>query len=179
MHRLVMLSAPALLMAAPAAAQTFQSTQTLDTIVAQFTGSAIGQPGGARTAVDSRLRLAACAAPQLSWRTDAQDAVVVRCMTPVWRIFVPVNALPQAPEAALVGAVAAATPPAPVEPVIRRGDPITIEVGTGSFSISRDGIAMGDARPGERLLVRVEERKPPIQAVALESGRATLPGWAR
>ncbi|QIG81737.1 hypothetical protein G5C33_02175 [Sphingosinithalassobacter tenebrarum] len=177
-----MFTLPALIAAAPAAAQDYQSTQTLDTIVAQFTGSDIGQPGGARAAVDGRLRLAACAAPQLSWRTDRQEAVVVRCMAPTWRIFVPVNAMPQAaaePAVATAAAAAPAAPPPPAEPVIRRGDPITIEVGAPGFSISRDGIAMGDAKPGERLLVRVEERKPPIQAVALESGRATLPGWSR
>src|SRR5688572_7478193 len=72
----------ALAAATPAAAQPFQSTVVLDTIVAQFTGKPIGQEGGARTAVDSRLKLAACPAPQLEWRNEAKDAVVIRCMGP-------------------------------------------------------------------------------------------------
>lgn len=165
---------PALIAAAPAAAQGFQSTELLDTIVAQFTGTPIGALGGARTPVDRRLKLAPCAAPQLEWRSDARDAVVVRCMAPAWRIFVPVEAVPRPKPAAPAVALAAAK----AEPVIRRGDPVTIEAGSAGFSITRDGVAMGDAAPGARLLVKVDEKKPPIQAVALAQGRVTLPGWA-
>jgi flagella basal body P-ring formation protein FlgA len=169
----------ALTAATPAAAQDFQSTRMLDTIVAQFTGQPIGATGGARTPVDARLKLAACAAPQLSWRTDAQDAVVVRCMTPEWRIFVPVLAAAQPkPAAAAPRAAAAALAPAvKAEPVIRRGDPVTLEAGAEGFSITREGIAMGDAAPGGRLTVKVEGKVSPIQAVAVEQGRARLPGW--
>lgn len=168
----MMLLSLALAAAAPAA-QDFQSTQVLDAIVAQFTGKPVGEQGGARAPVDKRLKLQACAAPQLEWHGAAKDAVVVRCMAPAWRIFVPVNAVPQ-PKAEPV----AAAPAVPVRaaPVIRRGDPITVEAGAPGFSITRDGIAMSDAAPGARLLVRVDEKKPPIQAVAVESGRARLPG---
>lgn len=160
--------------ATPDAAQDFQSTPVLDTIVAQFTGVGMGEQGGARAPVDKRLKLQACAAPQLEWRSEAKDAVVVRCMSPAWKLYVPVNAVPR-PKAV----VAAQVPAAPVKlaPVIRRGDPITVEAGSPGFSITRDGIAMGDAAPGARLMVKVDEKKPPIQAVALESGRARLPGW--
>jgi flagellar basal body P-ring formation protein FlgA len=172
-----MLIVLALAAAAPAAAQDFQSTQLLDTFVSQFTGKPIGEQGGARTPVDTRLKLANCGAPQLSWRTEAQDAVVVRCMTPEWKIFVPVNAARAKPPAS--APIAAAAVPAPVKaaPVIRRGDSVTLEVGSAGFSITREGIAMGDAAPGARLMVRVDEKKPPIQAVAVEQGRARLPGW--
>lgn len=170
----------ALAAATPAAAQDFQSTQMVDTIVAQFTGHEIGQQGGARTPVDTRLKLAPCAAPQLSWRTDARDAVVVRCMAPEWRIFVPVIAVPQAPKPlpAAAPAVAAVRPAAPVkaEPVIRRGDAVTLEAGAAGFSITREGTAMNDAAPGARVMVKVDENKAPIQAVAVEPGRARLPG---
>ncbi|MCX8477679.1 MAG: flagella basal body P-ring formation protein FlgA [Sphingomonas sp.] len=170
----MMLLSLALAAAAPAAAQDFQSTQVLDTVVAQFTGKPLGEQGGARAPVDKRLKLQACAAPQLEWHNAAKDAVVVRCMAPAWRIFVPVNAVPQ-PKAA---PVAVASAPVRAAPVIRRGDPITVEAGSAGFSITRDGVAMGDAAAGARLLVRVDERKPPIQAVAIESGRARLPGSA-
>jgi flagellar basal body P-ring formation protein FlgA len=160
--------------AAPAAAQDFQQTAALDTIVAQFTGKQIGEEGGARTMVDKRLRLANCPAPQLEWRSPARDAVVVRCMAPVWRIFVPVHAAPQ-PRPVPVAA-AAAPAPVKVEPVIRRGDAVTVEAGSNGFSISRDGVAMNDAGPGGRLSVKVDDRRPPIQTVAIEPGRARLPG---
>jgi flagella basal body P-ring formation protein FlgA len=169
----------ALAAAAPAAAQDFQSTPLVDMIVAQFTGHQIGDTGGARTPVDPRLKLTPCTAPQLSWRTEAQDAVVVRCMAPEWRIFVPVNAVarPKAAPALMRVAAVAAPVPAKVEPVIRRGDAVTIEAGSPGFSITREGVAMGDAAPGGRLMIKVQENKAPIQAVAVEPGRAKLPGW--
>lgn len=164
----------ALLLAAPAAAQDFQSTVMLDTIVAQFTGKRIGEEGGARTPVDNRLKLGACAAPQLEWRTAGKDAVIVRCMEPGWRIFVPVNALPQPRPAP---ATAAAAPVAvKAESVIRRGDAVTIEVSASGFSITREGVAMNDAPAGGRVTIRIDDRKPPIQAIALEPGRAKLAG---
>lgn len=167
---------PFLLLAAMPA-PGFQSTVALDALVAQFTGKAIGAEGGAQSVVDARLKLAACPAPQLEWRSPAQDAVVVRCMAPTWRIFVPVKAAlrPAAPAPAMV----AIPVPLRAEPVIRRGDPITVEAGSAGFSITREGVAMGDAAPGVRLLVKIDEKKPPIQAVAIEPGRARLPGFDR
>ena len=54
---------------------------------------------------------------------------------------------------------------------------MTIEAGRDGFSITREGVAMGDAPIGGRVLVRVADAKVPVQAVAVESGRVTLPGW--
>lgn len=167
----------AALAATPAAAQLrFQDTTAIDVAVAAFTGHGVGEEGGARTAVDARLKLAACPLPQLDWRGSFQDAVVVTCDAPRWRIYVPIKLPPQAARPQV-----AAAAPAPVaavvkaEPVIRRGDPITVEAGGAGFVISREGVAMGDAPAGGRLLVKVDAAKPPIQAVAVASGRATLP----
>lgn len=157
------------------AAASFQSTAALDRAVAGFTDNAIGEEGGARTPVDPRLRLALCPTVALSWRTPAQDAVVVSCSGPDWRIFVPVRrSTPVAATASPVGRVAPAARP---DPVIRRGDPVVIEAGSPGFSISREGVAMGDAAPGARFMVRVADTRSPVQAVAVEGGRATLPGW--
>jgi len=170
-----------LLMLAPVAlaATGFQDTAALDRAVAGFTGRPIGADGGARTAIDTRLRLALCPTVALSWRTEAHDAVVASCSGPDWRIFIPVsNSRPIAPPAA--AATSAAAPmaiAAKAAPVIRRGDPVVIEAGTEGFSITREGVALADAAPGARLLIRVEDAKAPVQAMALASGRATLPGW--
>lgn len=162
----------ALLAAAPAAAQDFQSTAVLDTIVGQFTGKSVGEVGGARAKVDNRLKLAACAAPQLEWRNASQDAVIVRCMAPAWRIFVPVNAVPQ-PKPVAAAPVAAA-PAVKAEMVIKRGDAVSVEVNADGFSITREGIAMSDAPAGGRVTIKVDEKKPPLQAIAIEPGRARL-----
>lgn len=151
----------------------FQDVGGLDRAVAAFTSRPIGAEGGARTAIDPRLRLAACSTVSLSWRTEAHDAVVVSCAGPDWRIFVPVIR----PAAAPPTATPVSAAPARAEPVIRRGDPVVIEAGSEGFSISREGVAVGDAAPGARFMVRVDDAKAPVQAVALASGRATLPGW--
>jgi flagella basal body P-ring formation protein FlgA len=157
-----------------AAAPEFQSTVVLDAVVAQFTGRQVGELGGARAPVDTRLKLAACPAPQLEWRNETRDAVLVRCMAPGWRVYVPVNAAPQPKPVSQ--APSRAAPAVKAEPVIRRGDPVTVEAGAAGFSITREGVAMGDAAPGVRLLVKVDEKKPPIQAVAVSQGLARLPG---
>jgi len=167
-----------LLTAAPvAAAQSFQSTAQLDEAVVQFTGASIGMDGGAQMPIDPRLKLAKCAMPQFNWLSDRQDAVVINCMAPAWKVYVPVRRLTRTVPERATQTVAAA--PAKPEPVIRRGDPIMVEAGAEGFSITRDGVAMGDAPVGGRLLVKIDPAKPPIQAVAMESGRAALPGFGR
>jgi flagella basal body P-ring formation protein FlgA len=157
-----------------AGAAGFQDVRALDAAVAAFTGRPVGIEGGARSGVDARLKLAQCPTVALSWRTEAHDAVVIACAAPQWRIFVPVLAAPRA------AAPAAAIPAVAIrqEPVIRRGDPVTVEAGSDGFSISRDGVAMADAAPGAHFAVKIDATRQPIQAVALSSGRATLPGWA-
>ena len=159
--------------ASPAVAQNFQSTTLLDKAVAGFTGQPIGATGGARTPVDTRLKLAACPMVSLAWRTDSHDSVVVTCPDPQWRIFVPVVATAAAPKPAVIVGPAAAPAAKPVI-VIKRGDPVSVVAGDDGFAVTRDGIAMSDAGAGQRVLIRVEDGKPPIQAVAVEAGRATI-----
>ena len=158
-------------------AAAFQDTAALDRAVAAFTAHATGEAGGARTPVDPRLRLAACPMVSMSWRTEAHDAVVVACAGPAWRIFVPVIRPASAPGATPATTRAAYAPVVKAAPVIRRGDPIVIEAGTDGFSISREGVALADAAPGARFMVKVDDTRTPVQAIAVASGRATLPGW--
>lgn len=157
-----------------AGAAGFQDIAALDAAVTAFTGRPVGVEGGPRSTIDNRLKLAQCPTVALSWRTEAHDAVVVTCSSPQWRIFVPVLSPPRpAPEARVIPAVAVKA-----EPVIKRGDPVVIEAGSDGFSITREGVAMADAAPGGHFPVRIESARQPIQAVALASGRATLPGWS-
>lgn len=167
----------ALLIALSGPTAAFQSTEALDLLVERFAGAPIGAEGGARAAVDKRLKLAACDAPQLSWRSPAEDAVVIRCPGPQqWRVFVAINALPKA-----APTTAAAAAPAPVaakpELVIRRGDPVMLEAGAAGFSITREGLALADAPVGGRVLVKTDDKRPPVAAIALAPGRAKLPGF--
>lgn len=169
------LFAPMLLLAGPAAAAgPFQDTVAIDRAVAAFTGKAIGEAGGARSVVDGRLKLASCPMVSMAWR--GHDSVVVTCTGPDWRIYVPVRTAAVAATAPATAAPAAIAP-IKVAAVIKRGDPVTIAAGSPGFSITREGIALADAPPGGRFLVKVDSAKAPVQAVAIESGRATLPGW--
>ena len=170
---LVALSAP--LAAAPG---PFQDTVAIDRAVVAFAGKPVGDEGGARTPVDARLKLAACPMVSMAWRSDAHDAVVVTCTGPEWRLFVPMRMATVAPKGA-APLVITPTQVAPLRPVyvIKRGDPVTISAGAAGFSITREGIANGDAVAGGRFLVQVENTRNPVQAVAIASGRATLPGW--
>jgi len=165
-----------MLVVSPAAAQTFQSTTLIDKAVAGFTGHTIGESGGARTAVDTRLKLATCPMVSLNWRTDSHDSVVVTCTDPQWRIFVPVMMPARPAPAATSAPTAAPVVAAKAAIVIKRGDPVTVIAGDGAFTVTRDGIATTDAAAGARVLIRVQDGKPPIQAVAVEPGKAMIPG---
>lgn len=154
----------------------FQDTVALDRAVAAFAGHPIGVEGGARTTVDTRLRLASCPTVSLSWRTDAHDAVVITCTGPEWRLFVPMIL---APTPAAVAVAAPAAPAPKPEIIIKRGDPVTIQASAPGFTISREGVAMSEAPAGGRLLVDVNGTKKPVQAVAVSAGVATLPGWTQ
>jgi flagella basal body P-ring formation protein FlgA len=145
----------------------------LDRAAEIFAGARLGEPGGPAAPIDKRLRLAACGeSPEFSWRTDARDAIVIRCPDPgSWRIFVAIRAQPVAAASALAPAAAR------VEPVIRRGDPVTLSAGRTGFAVTADGVALADAAPGARLQVKVDGAKAPVQAIAVAAGQATLPGW--
>jgi flagella basal body P-ring formation protein FlgA len=143
----------------------------LDRAAEIFAGARLGEPGGPIAPIDRRLRLAGCgSSPEFTWRTDAHDAIVIRCPEPNgWRIFVSVRAAPPAPKQVQQPAVKE-------EPVIRRGDPVTLEAGQIGFAVSADGVAMNDAARGARLQVKVEGAKAPVQAIAVQAGKAMLPG---
>ena len=167
------------LVASPVAAAPFQDTASIDRAVAAFTGHGVGNEGGARTPVDARLKLAACPMVSMAWRTDTHDAVVVTCTGPEWRLFVPVKLAAAAPRGAAPLVITPGAQPSALKPVyvIKRGDPVTISAGSAGFSITREGVAVGDAVVGGRFMVKVDDQKNPVQAVAIAAGSATLPGW--
>lgn len=159
---------------AAAAATTFTDTAALDAAAAAFAGAPVGAEGGPLAPIDARLRLTPCSAdPTLSWRSARRDAIVIQCPDPAgWRLYVAVRMAAAAPAPTPGIAIPAARP----EPVIRRGDPVSIVAEQAGFSVSTDGVAIADAAPGARIQVRVEGRRNLVQAVAVAPGRATIPG---
>jgi flagellar basal body P-ring formation protein FlgA len=146
---MIRLSIPlALLLTAPALAQTGHADlSAIDRAVAQFTGAAQGQPGGAVLPLDRRLRLAPCPAPlALGWYGGKQDTVEVAC--PVaggWKLYVP-----------LVGSGKAAPGQASTQSAfaITRGDSVTIAVRGEGFAVSQPGQALESGALGAWIKVR-------------------------
>lgn len=151
-------------MAAPAFAQGFENLDRLDVRIAAVLGAGIGEPGGAATPLDRRLRLAVCPAPAAIGAPTA-GALAVSCPALGWRIRVPV-----------VGAPASAAQ-ARLEPVIRRGDQVELVALARGFSVSTLGIADQDGAPGDRIRVRTERRSAPVIGQVTEDGRVALPGF--
>jgi flagella basal body P-ring formation protein FlgA len=150
----------------PAEAQTrgggIIDPAAIDSAVAAFTGAPVGTPGGARTASDPRLRLAACAAPlAVSWHTPARIAVAIECPGPTaWRIFIP---------------VAAAQGPAAAAPAVRRGDALTVVVRGRGFSVQQAGEAMEAGSLGQWITVRTSRKGEPLRARIERPGLAVIP----
>jgi flagella basal body P-ring formation protein FlgA len=144
-------------------AAAFADPAAIDRAVEEFTGAPAGVEGGARTPVDRRLRLAACAVPlALSWHGTARGNVLVQCpQVPGWRIFVPVAGAASAPAAA---------------PAIMRGDPVTIAVAGAGFSVSQPGEALESGTVGSWIRVRgLAAKAQPLRARVVRAGLVELP----
>lgn len=138
------LTAGTLLLASPALAQSVDLA-AIDAAVAQFTGAAIGQPGGAARPVDRRLRLRTCAVPlAFEWYGVRQDNVQVSCPG-AWRIYVPLTS----------GAATTRE-----EPLIAKGDAVSVTVSGVGFAISQQGEALEAGAAGQWIKVRVGRGEP-------------------
>lgn len=166
-------------LSAPAYASTFQDTKILDALVAAKLGNEIGEPGGARSPVDRRLKLAQC--PETPKVSDGvMDAAIVRCESLGWRVSVPINISNQnslVPARAAAMQSYAASPrysPADSEIAIRRGEPVRLTIRKRGFSLSRMMIADRNGRIGEVIPVRADRREQPIMVRVTNMGEATL-----
>jgi flagellar basal body P-ring formation protein FlgA len=162
----------AALAAPPAHAQSFQSIDAIEEQVVASLGAGIGEPGGPARPIDRRLKLSACPAPIIVEPVQL-GAAVVRCQAIGWRIRVPVMGEAAAAEASAPSVARAAR----AQPIIRRGDPVSLVVVTGSFTVSRQGVADQDGAPGDRIRVRTEPRAAPLVGQVLPDGRVAMGGF--
>lgn len=149
----------------PANAVAPMDPAAIDRAVMEFTGAAIGQPGGARLPVDRRMRLNACGVPlQLEWYGKNRDSVQVQCPDAGWRIFVAVAQVPQAEE------------PGTGEIVVSRGETVAIVVEGGGFSLTRQAVALEEGAIGSWIKVRpAQDRKAePVRAQVVRPGQVTV-----
>jgi flagella basal body P-ring formation protein FlgA len=158
----------------PAAAQGFENLEMLDNRVAAALGANIGEPGGATTPIDRRLRLQACPQP-VEIGEPIAGALAVRCTPLGWRIRVSI--VPSAETRQAAAAAPAYQRQARPEPVVRRGDQIELVAIADGFTVSTLATAEQDGAPGDRIRVRTERRSPPVIGQVLEDGRVALPGF--
>lgn len=156
----------ALLIAAPAAAQTFEDLDQLEAQVVASLGAGIGEPGGPARPIDRRLRLAACPEPATVGDT-AMGAVTVRCRPVGWRIRVPLSG----------GAQSATMAATRAEPIIRRGDQVEVVAMSSQFRVSTVGIADQNGAPGDTIRVRRPDSANRLIGEVLPDGRVALPGF--
>jgi flagellar basal body P-ring formation protein FlgA len=146
-RRLCLLSG---LIPAAASAQPFQSHDAIDAAV----GNALVGTGLRALPVDRRLKLTTCPEP-LKIDTPAYGASVVHCASVGWRLRILVDS-------------ATATTAAPI--VIKRGDPVSVNFVAPGFSVTTSGIAESEARVGERVRVRVEQKATPVMGETIDTG---------
>ncbi|HTU13309.1 MAG TPA: flagella basal body P-ring formation protein FlgA [Allosphingosinicella sp.] len=168
------LPAAALALPLPSLAQGFENLDMLDNRVAAALGAHAGEPGGATTPIDRRLRLQACPQP-VEIGEPIAGAIAVRCVPLGWRIRV--SLMPSAETRQTAVAATPSQPQARPEPVVRRGDQIELVAMTSSFSVSTIAVAEQDGAPGDRIRVRTERRAAPVIGQVLADGRVALPGF--
>lgn len=148
----------------------------IDQAVAAFTGASVGEVGGARTAADRRLQLAACAQPlALSWHGTTRSAVKVECTQTLssvapWRIFVATR-----PATQTLSSAASAARPGPAQPTIKRGDPVTVIVRGRGFTVQQSGEATENGSIGDWIGVRTSRQADPVRARIERPGLALIP----
>ncbi len=131
--------------------QAFQSHDAIDASVA----TALVGTGLAARPVDRRLKLAACAAP-LSVASPAAGTVAVQCAAGGWRLRVLLDGPP------------ATVTMLPI--IIKKGDPVAVDLVAPGFSVSTSGVADSDAFRGARVRVRVAEKGGAIVGEAIDPG---------
>ena len=167
----------ALLAMSPAAAGNFQSLDDLDVAVAAHAGAKIGDPGGARTPIDRRLKLKACPdAPSVSG--PVLGAAVVRCEPIGWSIRVPLRL-----DAATSGATNSnnGVPRTMASrqqerDAIVRGQAVRLTVEGRGFTLSRTMIADANGKIGDMISVRADRSSKPVLARVVDIGEVSVSG---
>ncbi|MBX7481895.1 flagella basal body P-ring formation protein FlgA [Qipengyuania qiaonensis] len=167
MRNIFLGTAAAALFATTAAAASPMEHSIIDRAVADFTGAAIGQPGGAKLPVDRRLRLASCQSPlDLQWFGRDQRSIQVACPREGWRIYVAVDG---------VANHAGQVPEQYGETIVKRGENVSILVRGRGFTLTRQGSAVEDGAQGEWIRIRASgERTETMRALVIRPGQVGI-----
>ncbi len=146
------------------AASPFENTVRLDSQVAMHLNARVGDAGGARAPIDTKLRLKRCPNP-VQFSDTNNGAVLVSCPEQGWRIFVPVRR----GQARLSNQKASAQ-----EYIVFRNQPLTLVVRRPSFSISYGVVAQKNGKVGDFIPVRSSRKSKVLMARVSETGEVEL-----
>ena len=165
----------AAIFAAPAFAATPMDLSIIDRAVADFTGAAQGQPGGAKLPVDRRLRLDPCDGPlDLSWFGRDQRSVQVVCPQRGWKIYVAVDGASSAPVYGN-GYGNGQARSASGQTLVNRGEGETILARGSGFTLTRQGEALESGAQGDWIKIRpVGDKKATLRAQVLRPGQVGM-----
>ena len=139
---------------------TFVAPAALEARITTALGAPVGAPGGLARPIDPRLRLPDCpAGPTVVAAPDGLSARI-GCAAPSWSF---VAALARAPRDAAGAA-----------PLIRRGDTVRLLVAGPGFTVTRSGVAQGDAAPGASVSVRPDGAAGTLRGVVQPDGAVLL-----
>lgn len=147
-----------------AATPAFENTDTLDRQVAAHLNADIGAVGGARAAIDSKLKLKTCPG-RVRFSTTNTNAVLVRCPELGWRIFVPVRAT----ESRSGGYNERVD-----EVVVQRNQPVTLVVNRPHFSVRYSMIAQRSGKLGDFIPVRSNRKAKTVMARIIAANEVEL-----
>lgn len=149
--------------AAPAVAQQgVQDTRSIDEQIALLVGAGPGEPGGARSPIDPRIRLAGC--PEtLEMTRSSQSNVTVSCRPLGWAIRVPLLA---------GGGNDARDRRATL--LVTRGDQVRLVARRGTVRVTMTGVALDPGGEGDRIRIRIGDRRAPIAGYVLPGGDVSV-----
>jgi flagellar basal body P-ring formation protein FlgA len=147
------------------AAPVFEDLDAIDELTALMASSV----GREALPVDRRIKLARCPEAVAIDFAD-RDSLAVRCKSINWRLRVPLAA--SRSDATLHGA--ATQRAALTAPAIRRGDNVSLEIRTETFTVSYAATAIDDAAVGQQVRLRTGDNRWPIRAIAVAPGRARM-----
>lgn len=160
----VRFAVPALSLLCMGAASSFEDTAHLDRQVGAYLNANIGDAGGARAPIDTKLRLKRCPTSVQISHTN-QNSVIVSCANSGWRIFVPISG----------GNLGRTNFSSNKEEfVVRRNQPLTLVVKRPSFSISYSVIAQKNGRVGDFIPVRSSRKSKILMARISGNGQVEL-----
>lgn len=155
---------PVLSLLCMGAASPFEDTAQLDRQVSDYLNAKVGEAGGARAPIDSKLKLKRCPISVQISHTN-RDSLMVSCPSSGWRIFVPLGK---------GSSVRSRGSLDKEEIVVRRNQPLTLVVKRPSFSISYSVIAQKNGRIGDYIPVRSSRKSKTLIARVSGNGQVEL-----